>query len=216
MIKDNIARVKTRIGAACARINADPAGIRIVCVSKGRPVESIREAVEAGLTCLGENRVQEAREKYGQVPGAEWQMIGHLQTNKVKDAVNIFSLIHSVDSVGLAQEIDRRARNIGKLQDILIEVKTSPEATKYGVEPGVLAGMCKEVARLDNLKVKGLMTIAPLTAKAEDARKYFSRLRQLRDGLDPSWLLSMGMSDDFEVAIEEGADMVRLGRVIFA
>ncbi len=215
MIRDNIASVKMRIGAACARVNADPGKISIVCVSKGRSVESIREAVDAGLACLGENRVQEAKEKYGHVPGADWQMIGHLQTNKVKDALNIFSLIHSVDSIGLAQEIDRRARNIGKVQDILIEVKTSPEATKYGVEPEVLPEMYKEAARLGNLKIKGLMTIAPLAEKAEEARQYFSRLRKLRDELNPSWLLSMGMSDDFEMAIEEGADIIRLGRAIF-
>ena len=215
MIKENIQRVKERITSACARIKADPQKITLVCVTKGRPVEQILEAVNSGLRCLGENRVQEAREKYKQVPEAEWQMVGHLQLNKVKDALKIFSLIHSVDSIELAQEINKQALKINKIQDILLEVKTSPEVTKFGFNPDVLLDASKEIMSLNNLRIKGLMTIAPLVDSTEEARQYFAQLKALRDRLNPSWLLSMGMTDDFEVAIEEGADIVRLGRAIF-
>jgi len=215
MIKENIQRVKERIAAACARIKADPRKITLVCVTKGRPVEQILEAVNSGLSCLGENRVQEAREKYRQIPQAQWQMVGHLQLNKVKEALKIFSLIHSVDSVELAQEINKQALKINKVQDILLEVKTSPEVTKSGFNPDALLDVSQEILSLNNLRVKGLMTIAPLVDNAIEARQYFAKLRQLRDRLDYSWLLSMGMSDDFEIAIEEGADIIRLGRAIF-
>jgi len=159
--------------------------------------------------------VQEAREKYRQIPQAQWQMVGHLQLNKVKEALKIFSLIHSVDSVELAQEINKQALKINKVQDILLEVKTSPEVTKSGFNPDALLDVSQEILSLNNLRVKGLMTIAPLVDNAIEARQYFAKLRQLRDRLDYSWLLSMGMSDDFEIAIEEGADIIRLGRAIF-
>jgi len=215
MIKENIQTIKERINAACARIKKDPQKISIVCVTKARPVAEILEAVNAGLRCLGENRVQEAREKYRQIPGVEWQMIGHLQLNKVKDALKIFSLIHSVDNIELAQEINKQALKINKIQDILLEVKTSPENTKFGFNPDAFLDASKEILSLNNLQVKGLMTIAPVVNSAEEARQYFSQLKQLRDRLNPSWILSMGMTDDFEVAIEEGADIIRLGRAIF-
>lgn len=215
MIKENIFKVKERIAAVCKRIKADPRKITLVCVTKGRPVEQILEALNSGLSCLGENRVQEAREKYRQLPGAQWQMIGHLQLNKVKEALKIFSLIHSVDSVELAREINKQALKINKIQDILLEVKTSFEVTKYGFSPEALPDASKEIISLDNLRVKGLMTIAPLADKPEEARQYFVKLRELREALNPSWVLSMGMTDDFEVAIEEGADIIRLGRAIF-
>ncbi|MBU0547488.1 MAG: YggS family pyridoxal phosphate-dependent enzyme [Candidatus Omnitrophica bacterium] len=215
MIKENILRVQERIAAVCARIKADPQKITVVCVTKGRSIEQILEAANLGFRYLGENRVQEAREKYKQVPGAEWQMVGHLQLNKVKEALKIFSLIHSVDSIALAQEINKQAAKINKIQDILIEVKTSSEVTKFGLRPGVFLDASKEILSLDNLRVKGLMTIAPAVDNAEEARQYFAKLKALRDTLNPSWLLSMGMTDDFEVAIEEGADIIRLGRAIF-
>jgi PLP dependent protein len=215
MIKENMLRVKERIATICAKIKADPQKIILVCVTKGRPVEQILEAVNLGFRCLGENRVQEAREKYKQVSGAEWQMVGHLQLNKVKDALRIFGLIHSVDSINLAQEINKQAVKINKIQEILLQVKTSQEVTKFGFKPVELLDVSEEVLRLKNLRVKGLMTIAPLGNSVEEARPYFSKLRQLRDKLNPHWLLSMGMSDDFEAAIEEGADIIRLGRAIF-
>ncbi|MDD5409764.1 MAG: YggS family pyridoxal phosphate-dependent enzyme [Candidatus Omnitrophica bacterium] len=215
MIKENILRVRERIASVCARIKADPQKITLVCVTKGRPVEQVLEAVNSGIRYLGENRVQEAKDKYGQVPAVEWQMVGHLQLNKVKDALKIFGLIHSVDSVELAREINKYAVKINKIQDILLEVKTSPEDTKFGFKPEALLDAYKEILSLANLRVKGLMTIAPAVDKPEEARQYFSRLRDLRETLNPSWVLSMGMTDDFEVAIEEGADIIRLGRAIF-
>ena len=215
MIKENILRVKERIDLVCGRIKVDPQKITLVCVTKGRPVGEILEAVNSGLRHLGENRVQEAREKYAQLAGVDWQMIGHLQLNKVKEALKIFSLIHSVDSIELARKINEQAAKINKIQDILIEVKTSPEVTKSGFNPDLLSAASKEILSLNNLNVKGLMTIAPIADNPEEARQYFSKLKALRDTLNPSWILSMGMSDDFEVAIEEGADMIRLGRAIF-
>jgi hypothetical protein len=142
-------------------------------------------------------------------------MVGHLQSNKVRDALAIFDLIHSVDSVSLAQEINKQALKINKIQGILLEVKTSPELRKFGFKPELLAKGCEEIIKLENVKIKGLMTIAPMLDNANETRPYFSKLKALRDQLNPDWLLSMGMSDDFEVAIEEGANIIRLGRAIF-
>jgi pyridoxal phosphate enzyme (YggS family) len=149
-------------------------------------------------------------------------MVGHLQTNKVKDAVKIFDLIQSVDSLHLAEEIDKQAAKINKIQDILIEVKTSPEATKFGLQLEVVIEVIKGITKLKNLNIKGLMTIAPIVDNPEKARPYFRLLRELGDKINESRItnhesriLSMGMTDDFEVAIEEGANMVRLGRAIF-
>lgn len=215
MIKVNIERVRQRIIQVCARIKADPDKITLVCVTKGKPISQILEVVSLGLKHIGENRVQEAMEKHGQISGVTWHMIGHLQSNKVKEALKIFDLIHSVDSISLAQEINKQALKINKVQDVLLEVKTSPEATKSGFSVQDLAENYAEIKKLGNVRIKGLMTIAPVVASAEEARPYFAQLRKLRDRLNPDWLLSMGMSDDFEVAIEEGADIIRLGRVIF-
>jgi len=224
MIAENIKRVGERISASCLKIKRNPTEIILVCVAKGRSITEIKEAISFGLKHIAENRIQEALLKYNQIrqePGSrlKWHMIGHLQRNKVKDAVKLFDLIHSVDSLRLAQEIDQEAGKINKVQDILLEVKTSPEATKTGFVPEELAKAAESISGLTNLKVKGLMTIAPFGApagqSAESARPYFRRLRQLRDDLDKNWLLSMGMSDDFEIAIEEGADLIRLGRLIF-
>ncbi|MDD5128208.1 MAG: YggS family pyridoxal phosphate-dependent enzyme [Candidatus Omnitrophica bacterium] len=215
MIKENILRIKERIAVSCAKVKADPRDITVLCVTKGRQVREILEAVGSGFNHLGENRVQEAKEKYRLIPSADWQMIGHLQVNKVKEALKIFSLIHSVDSIKLAQEINRQAQKINKIQDVLLEVKTSLELTKSGFIPEAFADEVGEILNLDNLRVKGLMTIAPLVDDPEEARQYFAKLRYLRDKINPSWVLSMGMTDDFEVAIEEGADIIRLGRAIF-
>jgi len=215
MIKENIDRVRRRIIDVCARIKADPDKITVICVTKGRTVTQIQEAVSLGLKHIGENRVREASEKYQQIPGVTWHMIGHLQSNKVKEALKIFGLIHSVDSISLAQEINQQAARINKIQDVLLEVKTSPEATKFGFSPQALSDSCVEIIKLKNIRIKGLMTIAPVVSDAKQARPYFRQLRQLRDKLNSAWLLSMGMSDDFEAAIEEGADIIRLGRAIF-
>jgi pyridoxal phosphate enzyme (YggS family) len=215
MIKENIEIIRGRIAEVCARIKVDPDKITVICVTKGRPVSQIQEAVSLGLKHIGENRVQEALVKYKQIPDVKWHMVGHLQSNKVKDALEIFDLIHSVDSISLAQEINKQAVKINKTQNILLEVKTSPEVRKFGFKPEILEEVCGEISKFQNIKIKGLMTIAPLLDQANEARPYFSKLRQLRDQLDSGWLLSMGMSTDFEVAIEEGADMIRVGRKIF-
>ncbi|MFH0917855.1 MAG: YggS family pyridoxal phosphate-dependent enzyme [Candidatus Omnitrophota bacterium] len=215
MIKTNIEKLRLRISEICAKAKIDPGKITLLCVTKGRSVEQILQVVSTGINYLGENRVQEAQEKYKLVGGAHWQMVGHLQSNKVKAALEIFDLIHSVDSVSLAQEISKQALKMNKIQDILLEVKTSPEIRKFGFKPQVLAGVCEEIEKFPNVKIKGLMTIAPLADNPEEARPYFSKLKALRDKFNPDWLLSMGMSSDFTVAIEEGADILRLGRVIF-
>lgn len=215
MIKANIEGIRSRIVEVCARIKVAPEKITVVCVTKGRPVSQIQEVVGLGLKHIGENRVQEALEKYRQIPNLRWHMVGHLQSNKVKDALMIFDLIHSVDSVSLARKINEQAFRMNKIQDILLEIKTSPEVSKFGFKEEVLADACAEIIKLKQVNIKGLMTIAPEANTADAARPYFSKLRQLRDQLNPVWLLSMGMSNDFEVAIEEGADIIRLGRKIF-
>jgi hypothetical protein len=214
MIKENIFEVRKRIASACLRAGREPASVRLVAVSKNRSIEEIREAAENGITDLGENRLQEALLKYNAVP-ARWHMVGHLQTNKVKEAVKIFDLIQSVDSLRLAQEISKEALKINKVQEILLEVKISPEATKSGLKPEETPGVIKEVSALKNIKISGLMAIAPIVKIPEQARPYFRILRNLRDQVDSKLILSMGMSDDFEAGIEEGSDMVRIGRAIF-
>jgi hypothetical protein len=225
MIKENILRIKDRIISVSARCNKDPSQIAIVAISKGRSLEQIKEVIEAGVSDIGENRVQEALVKY-RVLSTEYRvrlhMVGHLQTNKVKEAVKIFDLIQSVDSLHLAATIDKEAARINKIQDVLIEVKTSTEATKFGLKPEEVTEVLEEMGELKNINIKGLMTIAPLVDKAEKTRPYFRMLKELRDRLTQDSVLctsysvlSMGMTDDFEVAIEEGADMLRLGRAIF-
>jgi len=222
MIKENILKVRQSILEACQQTGRDPAQVSIVCVTKSRGIPEINEALSSGLLNIGENKVQEALLKYDALrPGRveiapiTWHMIGHLQSNKAKEAVRIFNLIHSVDSLGLAKEIDKQARRIAKVQEILLEVKTSPEESKSGFSPTDIPAVNKELALFSNIKVRGLMTIAPLIADGQNARPYFAALRKLRDEVDPGWLLSMGMSDDFQAAILEGADIIRLGRVIF-
>ncbi len=216
MVKENIAKVKERIIAACLKARRDPAAIKLVAVSKNRGVREIEEAALAGITDFGENRVQEALLKYLDFPKINWHMVGHLQTNKTKEAVRIFDLIQSVDSLRLAQEINKEAQKINKVQDILLEVKVSYEASKSGLKLEDVPGAISEISSLKNINIKGLMAIAPLLTNPEESRPYFRMLRDLRDSLSRQMILSMGMSDDFEVAIEEGSDMLRLGRCIFA
>lgn len=227
MIKDNIGKVKERIVSFCAKVGRNPEDITIVAISKGWTAEAIKEAVEAGIHDIGENRVQEALLKYHAVNEmnigmVRWHMVGHLQTNKVKDAVTIFDLIHSVDSLHLAQEIDKQAGKINKVQDLLVEIKTSPEESKTGMTARAAVSVINEIVKLKNIRIKGLMTIAPAVDDAEKARIYFKELREFRDKINSFHLescdmrfLSMGMTDDYEAAIEEGSNMVRLGRAIF-
>jgi pyridoxal phosphate enzyme (YggS family) len=229
MIKENFLNIKERISLICAKIRKDSGDVIFVSVSKNRSVAQIKEALESGITDIGENRVQEAAVKYAALratsyPGGNlrWHMVGHLQTNKVKEAVGIFDLIHSVDSLRLAEEINKQAARINKVQDILIEVKTSLEATKYGVMPQDTPALIKDAAGFKNLNIKGLMTIAPLLDNAQKARPHFKTLKELFDYINKLSaidrrlsILSMGMTDDFEVAIEEGANMLRIGRALF-
>lgn len=214
-IAENLARVRERIATACSRTGRSPDEVTLVGVSKGFPAEAVAEAYAAGLRDLGENRVQEAAGKIEALAALDvrprWHLVGHLQTNKAKTAAGLFAIIHSVDSLRLAQALSRRAR---ESVPILLEVNVTQEASKFGFAPKEVASTLSAIVALPNLDVRGLMTIAPLTDQPETVRPVFRRLRELRDaeGLRE---LSMGMTDDFEVAIEEGATMVRVGRAIF-
>lgn len=220
MIAQNIKDITLRIARSCDKTGRPASAVSLVCVTKEAAVGQMEEALSAGAGIFGENRVQDAVAKHRAIGDkAVWHLIGHLQTNKVKDAVKIFDLIHSVDSVHLAQEIDKQAGKIGKVQDILIQVNTSGEASKFGVTPEAAIGLLKDIAPYPNISVKGLMTIAPEVEDREIVRPYFRALRELRDTLHERRFtlheLSMGMTNDFEAAIEEGSTMVRIGRAIF-
>jgi pyridoxal phosphate enzyme (YggS family) len=219
-IAANIKYINHRIKLAVERSGRKDKSVKLVAVTKTIDVSRIIEAIGAGVTIIGENRVQEARGKFKEIgSGVEWHLIGHLQTNKVKYIFDIFSLIHSVDSLSLAEEIQRRADNRGAKTDILIEVNLSGEDTKFGVQPEKAIGLVKGISSFKNINVRGLMTIPPFSEYPEDSRKYFKMLRILRDDIQKEGIemkeLSMGMSNDFEVAIEEGATMVRIGTAVF-
>lgn len=240
-ISRNIERIRQVVSALGAARGKSQQEITILAVTKGRTVDEMKEVIARGIADVGENRVQEALVKYNALPhppppalsslkessddrkgGVKWHMIGHLQTNKVKEAVRIFDLIQSVDSLRLAQAISKEAGKINKRQDILLEVQTSPEKSKFGLKPQEIPEVFKEIFSLPHIEVKGLMTIAPFTDNPEISRSYFKMLRELSEKIN--WrqeatprgpILSMGMSGDFAVAIEEGANMIRLGRAIF-
>ena len=214
-IRANIERVNERVSRAAARAGRRAEDVLLIGVSKTVDVDRIRAAVAAGIRALGENRVQEAKDKVATLGRpVPWHLIGHLQTNKVKDALGLFDVIHSIDRLDLARECDRRARAAGRVVDVLLEVNVGDEASKGGFPSGEVAAALEAVAKLDHLRVHGLMAIPPVVERAEDARGWFRVLRGLaeRHGLKE---LSMGMSADFEVAIEEGATMVRVGTAIF-
>lgn len=207
-----IQQVLDRIAAAARRAGRDPGGVTLVAVSKNVEPERVEQALAAGLTVFGESRMQEAKAKIPVVSGrARWHFVGHLQSNKARDAVELFELIHSVDSVKLAAELNKWAERAGKTQPILLEVNASGEASKFGLKPEDLPAALEQTNRLARLEVRGLMTIPPA---GKDARPYFRQLRELRDRLGLREL-SMGMTGDFEVAIEEGATFVRIGTAIF-
>lgn len=214
-IERNLRDVERRIARAAERVGRSLGEVTIVVVTKNVETEAIKAALEAGIKHVGENRVQEAKRKIEilstLVPRPVWHMVGHLQTNKAKTAAEIFDIIHSIDSVRLAEAISHRASSNLPL---LIQVNVSVEGAKDGFAVAELTKAVAEIARLPRLEVKGLMTIAPLVKDPEEVRPIFRRLRELRDALGLEHL-SMGMSDDFEVAVEEGATMVRIGRAIF-
>jgi len=213
-IRDNLIAVERRIVGACVRAGRKREEVTLVAVSKTKPAEMIDEAIAAGVTDLGENRVQEGRDKRPVVRGrARWHLIGHLQSNKAKDAVRLFEVIQTVDGVALAEKIARAASSAGKMQDVLLEVNIGNEPQKSGATPADVAALAKGVSAFDALRLRGLMAIPP-AGEPEETRRWFRELRAMRDTLGLAEL-SMGMTDDFEVAIEEGATIVRVGRAIF-
>jgi len=222
-IADNLASIQERISKAALRVGRDPAEIRLVAVSKTVSAESIREAIAAGVTTLGENYVQEARNKIARIgKQVEWHFIGHLQSNKARSAVDLFSMIHSVDRLSLAEALNQEANKQGKILPVLIQVNISGEESKSGINPQETLQLLERIAGLQHLSVQGLMTMPPWFEDPEDARPHFNALRKLREELANKKIygvslqeLSMGMSGDFEVAIEEGATLVRIGTALF-
>ena len=221
VIEENLLKVKERIADAATRVGRDPAQITLIAVSKTVETERIREAIAAGITTFGENYVQEARTKIDEIgqTGLQWHFIGHLQTNKAKYAVRLFDLIHAVDSSKVAKELDKRAAASGKVMDCLIEVNISQEESKFGITSEYTRALAQEMTKLKNISLKGLMTMPPYFDDPEPSRPYFIALRKLQEKIGQDGIplpeLSMGMSTDFEVAIEEGATMVRVGTAIF-
>lgn len=213
--------VRRRVREACVRVNRNSGDVSILAVAKMFGPERVREAAESGLTVIGESRIQEAKQKIPLCPGhLEWHMIGHLQRNKVSEAVQLFRMIHSVDSWRLLQAINSACKAIGSVMPVCIEVNVSGESSKFGLAPDDVPGVLEQSSSLMNIDIVGLMTIPPFTKDTEDARPFFRNLRELRD----EWQdrcdiclreLSMGMSNDFGVAVEEGATWIRLGSVLF-
>ena len=223
VIAGNIQSVESRIAAACARARRARGEVTLVCVTKTMPVSDLQQAYDAGQRCFGENRVQEIIEKYPQLPeDIQWHMIGHLQRNKVKYLMDKAVMIHSVDSVQLAQTISKEAVKAGRTMDILLEVNAAGEESKFGLSYGEVLPLIREIAPLPGIHICGLMTVAPYTDDPETNRVYFKKLRDLsvdidRESIDnvSMHVLSMGMTGDFEVAIEEGATHIRVGTAIF-
>ncbi|MFH1347643.1 MAG: YggS family pyridoxal phosphate-dependent enzyme [Candidatus Margulisiibacteriota bacterium] len=227
-IKENLQTIRSQIAKAAASIGRDPNEITIIGAVKNQPTEKIIEALEAGLTDIGENKVQEAKVRYEEIkskfPNVTWHMIGHLQRNKVRQALDVFDIIHSLDSERLAREISEKGRGAGDggRISVLVEVNTSGEETKYGIPADSTIDFLKKLSKFGNIKVQGLMTIAPLIDDPEKVRPYFKKLKDLSENIKKLNLpniemkyLSMGMTDDFSVAIQEGSNMVRIGRAIF-
>ncbi len=222
-IGHSLERLRQSINEACRDARRRPEDITLVAVTKTFPAETIERAIAAGVDIVGENRVQEALEKYSLIgTRVKWHLIGHLQSNKAKKAVEIFSLIHSIDSAELAGEVGRRAGQIGKKQEILLEVNTSGEPQKYGFDPKEVLKNLKEIKDIKGIKVLGLMTIGPLTDDVDKIRGSFKLLKKIFDEIKLQAIpniemkhLSMGMSGDYRIAIEEGSNMIRVGSAIF-
>ncbi|MCE5243810.1 MAG: YggS family pyridoxal phosphate-dependent enzyme [Desulfobacteraceae bacterium] len=223
-IAENLGIIRARIDDACRRVGRDPSEVRLVGVTKTVPASRIREGVQAGIAILGENYIQEARTKVEALGDLEvsWHFIGHLQSNKAKIAVECCDMVHTVDRESLALELDRQAKRAGRVVPVLIQVNVGDEATKSGTSPEALPGLFRVVSGLEGLAVRGLMALPPYEEDPESARPYFRMLRELLEGLKrdapkPGDLreLSMGMSHDFEVAVEEGATLVRIGTALF-
>ncbi|MDD5617574.1 MAG: YggS family pyridoxal phosphate-dependent enzyme [Candidatus Omnitrophica bacterium] len=233
-IRGNISVLRDKISKTAVKTNRNPSEIIVVCVSKNRKVEDIYEVLDSGINYIAENKVQEAQGKYadiikyaqGRGIPLNFHMIGHLQTNKVNKALEMFSLIHSLDNLKLAQKINEVSKLKNKVTDVLVEVNTSEEKSKFGVGAGETINFLREISKFNNICVRGLMTMAPLAEDKEKSRPYFRKLSQLRGQIkqikDPLFqdkikmdFLSMGMSQDYEVAIQEGSNMLRIGTAIF-
>lgn len=218
MINIRLERIRERIGEAARRAGRRSEDVTLVAVTKGFPAPIVEEALDVGIRHIGENRVQEAAAKIPRLRDrATWHLVGHLQRNKAKRALELFDVIESVDSLALAHELQKRAEQADSEVRVLVEVNTSGEATKYGVGPAGLRELLDEVVKLDRLRVEGLMTVGPIVTDPNDARPAFRLLRELAEGFPGGILrhLSMGMSGDFEVAVEEGATIVRIGTALF-
>lgn len=219
--QDRVAAVLSRVEAACRRAGRAPDAVRVLPVAKTYGPDAVRAAAEAGFRCIGENRVQEARQKIPECPGhLEWHLIGHLQSNKVREAVQYFSLIHSVDSERLLRLIDGAAREAGRTLPVCLEVNVAGQASKFGLAPDGVDPLLAAAQDLFHVRVVGLMTVPPAVRDPEESRPWFRALRELRDRLAAGTgqalpELSMGMSGDFDVAIEEGATWIRLGSILF-
>lgn len=223
MVAENLVQVQKNIEESCKKVNRDPGEVTLIAVSKTKPVEMLQEAYAAGARVFGENKVQEIVDKYDQMPSdVQWHMIGHLQRNKVKYLIGKVVLIHSVDSLRLAEQIEHEAAKADIVMPVLIEVNVAEEESKFGTTSEAAMQLVEAVSKLPHIKIRGLMTIAPFTDNPEDNRIYFRKLKQLSvdikskniDNVDMDEL-SMGMTGDYEVAIEEGATMVRVGTAIF-
>ncbi len=219
-IKENLLRVTERIERAAQKAGRDPKGIHLVAVSKTVEAARIKEAIEAGVSILGENYVQEAQKKIEEIGRpVSWHFIGHLQSNKAKYAVRLFDTVHSVDSLSLAEELNRRAEQEGRVIKVMVEVNLSKEATKFGTDQEKVSNLVRRIRDLKRLSLEGLMTMPPYFDSPELSRPYYTALRELKETMIKAGIpmkeLSMGMSNDFEIAIEEGATYVRIGTAIF-
>lgn len=222
-VRENIQSVQDRIASTAQRVGRESDSITLIAISKTKPVSLIVEAIDAGITDIGENRVQEAKGKRSQVDRpVSWHLVGHLQTNKVKQALKIFDLIHSVDSIRLLAEIERQSCRLNRRTDVLVEVNTSGEESKYGLQPNEVLSFMESASEYSHVRLKGLMTVGEFMPDPEEVRPSFTLLRSLKETIDSQGYqnvemeyLSMGMTNDFEVAIEEGANMVRIGSAIF-
>ena len=222
MFKDRLQIILRKISEAhCGKGNASISPVELIAVSKSHPPKALLEAYRAGIRLFGENRVQEARAKIPELPATcRWHFLGHLQRNKIRQALPLFDMLHGVDSLAIAKDIDRVANELGLFPRILLETNIAGEATKFGFSPQQLEEQMEALLQLPHLQIAGLMTIPPPAPEPEQSRKYFAGLRELRDRLQSNFQvrlpeLSMGMSDDFPVAIEEGATMVRVGTALF-
>ncbi len=220
-LAENLERIENQIRAACERAGRPRDSVMLLAVSKTHPPETIHEATNLGLTFFGENKIQEAKAKIPHCPGnARWHFIGHLQSNKCRDAVELFEMIQGVDSLAIAQEINKRAEQAGKTMPILLEINVAGEGSKFGYQPEQMLTDLEAINALPRLEIHGLMAIPPYTLVAEKSRPYFQKLRALKQQAEavigaPLPHLSMGMSGDFDVAIEEGATIIRVGTALF-